>query len=144
MGTVVTEAEAGWTVAPGDGQVIQVQVDQALTLVLEDGVTARLEEPFLLAIAGGDQIRVLPGDGPHEVAAALPLFGTTVERIVVERGGVLLIEFVEDARIVVPVDEQYETWNLVVPEAGSWFGLPGGDVAFVPVDPEQAAEKAPT
>lgn len=144
MGAVATEAEAGWTVVPGDGQVTQLRVDYAFTLVLADGVAARLEEPFLLTIGGADQVRVPPGEVVGEVAAALPLFNMTVERITVERGGVLRFQFVEGVQIVVPVNEQYENWNLFVPEVGSWFGLPGGDVAFFPLDPEQAADTAPT
>jgi hypothetical protein len=126
----VVHDESGWTISFAQALVSQLRVDHALTLLLDDDSIIRIESPFELISAGG--ATRLPLGECYEVAPALPLLHQTVRRARIGPSGTLRLEFANDWRIDVPVNPNYENWQLNAGSLGTWVGLPGGDVSAIP------------
>jgi hypothetical protein len=123
-----SQDEAGWTFRFRDPVVIQLQVDFRFSLLLGGGALVVLETPFELR-RGARSVRVPPGDEVFEVSEALFLFGSQVEAVRASSSGQLRIDFGGDVVVHVPVDPNYENWQLVMPDGEQWVGTPGGGIA---------------
>lgn len=129
----LVEAEDAWEIPLGGREVTQCQIDYAVTLVLGDAdgsFYVTIEQPFWLAASSErDEVMLVP-EGPSEaLGPALALLHESVARAVAYKDGRLEMDFVEGAKLRVPVGEKFEAWNLVGPDGLRLVSLPGGELA---------------
>lgn len=122
----------GWQWTFDDPIVTRLCVDYQFTLLLGDGTTIAIGEPFELT-DGSATTLVPPGEAVHEVAAALPLFNQRVISVEADDSGELSIHFDSGSHLRVPVNDAYETWQITSGQGELWVGLPGGGVSHLPV-----------
>lgn len=121
----------GWTITFADGAVTQLRIDQRFTLLLGGGALIVIGVPFLLRRGTSEQ-RVPPGGSDHEVGDALRLFGQVVRVAGTTPDGALIVDFDSGEQIEVPMDPQFEGWEIHGERGEMWVGLPGGGVAHFP------------
>lgn len=80
-------------------------------------------EPFEL-VDRHEASLVPPGDAVYDLAAALPLFNQRVSSAEALESGELIVRFENGVVIRVPVNQQYENWEIVSPAGEPWLGLP--------------------
>jgi Family of unknown function (DUF6188) len=120
----------GWRLRFDEPLVTQLRVDNQFSLLLQGGALIAIAEPFELRTEAGTR-RVPPGDAVYEVADALPLFNQEVVNVHAAASGELSICFNSGAVIEVPVNDYYESWEVVLQTGELWVGLPGGGVEHV-------------
>src|SRR3954452_8262696 len=86
-------------------------VDTAFTLEFGEDELLRIEGNFTFQ-AGDRQYSMSPEDAEH-LGPALRLFGRTVTRSSVRRGGQLAMYFTDETNLRVSPDPQYEAWEIV-------------------------------
>jgi Family of unknown function (DUF6188) len=72
----------------------------------------------------------LSGHKPILAAQASLLFGKTIEHAVGRKDGTLDVRFSDGSELVVPVDPDYEAWELVADNGFKVISLPGGKLAI--------------
>jgi hypothetical protein len=112
--------------------VSQITVDYAVTFLLEGQVTIVIEGDATLAdrpgrAPGAQTVELHPGR--QDVAAALSLFGATVNSAVAFKTGTLRL-VLDHFQLTVRADPHYEAWNVVGPGGVRLVCMPGGQLAM--------------
>jgi hypothetical protein len=100
----------------------------AVVLLLANGVEVRIEGLLRLHPAGGTPVELDPGEDP-DLAPLLALRRATVVAGSAHDDGRLELVVAGGALLEVPVDPQYEAWQLVAPGGVRLVSLPGGELA---------------
>jgi hypothetical protein len=112
--------------------VSQITVDYALTFLLEGQASIVIEGDATLAdrpgrAPGAQTVELHPGR--QDVAAALSLFGATVNSAVAFKTGTLRL-VLDHFQLTVRADPHYEAWNVVGPGGMRLVCMPGGQLAI--------------
>ena len=141
---VVMESRAsnGPTTSPTDptGLFVQLRIDNRVSLVLESDAEIVIDEPFELHSNGRAQI-VPPTGIAGDVGGALSLLDQRVVSVQPDPTGVLTIDFEGGDRVVVPVNQSYENWQLLYSDGTMLIGLPGGGITKYPPRPPAGAQE---
>jgi len=105
-------------------------VDYSFSMLLGGGTLIVLEAPFTL-LRGASKVLVPPADEVFEVAEALPLFNARIKSIRARASGDLRIEFDGHAVAAVPVDPNYENWQIFASDGEAWIGTAGGGLSHI-------------
>lgn len=123
-----------WTPPIAGLEVGLVSLDRALTLVVGDSDDARfliaIESPCCFAsVIQSIEILIAPDGPPEKIGPVLEVLHKCVERVDAFKDGSLEIDFVEGARLRVPVSSDFEAWSVVGPFGLRLVSLPGGELA---------------
>lgn len=129
----LVDAGNHWVLPLAGREVTQCCIDYAVTLVFaEPDATSylRIGQSFwLLTTSDGNEEMCVPEGPPPALGPALGVLRQSVNRAVAYKDGRLELEFGDGARLRVPVDQEFEAWNLVGPAGLRLVSLPGGDLA---------------
>jgi len=111
--------------------VTQCCVDHAFTIRLrrqQGEFSIRIEADFAFVPSRGAEIvHIRPGI-IRELAPALEVFGSSIDRAVVYKDGKMCIDFSNGMSISAEPDEEYEAWNVSGPRGFLIVALPGGGI----------------
>lgn len=118
-----------WILPVAGQSVAQLCLDNAVTLRLANGVSVRIEQPFVIT-ARGDRDRLVVPDG--DVDRLAPILGMT--RALIGQGlafddGHLELSFVGGTLVSVPSAEDYEPWEVAGADGLRIVSLPGGELS---------------
>ncbi|MCL2468497.1 MAG: DUF6188 family protein [Micrococcales bacterium] len=117
-------------ILPVEGQpVTQLRVDYAITLLLENGIAVRIENPFVLA-TGDERYQLDPSDEPIYLAPVLPLARARIVSGTAFDNGKLRLVFADGSEITVSSSEDYEPWEICGPQGFLMVSVPGGELAI--------------
>jgi hypothetical protein len=129
----LVEAGDHWDLPLNGREVTQFQIDYAVTLVLGDSSGSfyvTIEQPFSMRLSrGAEEVVIVPEAAPAAMGRALALLRETVQRAVAYKDGRLELDFTGGARVLVPVADKFEAWNIVGPDGLRLVSLPGGELA---------------
>lgn len=112
--------------------VTQCCVDHVFTIKLwgqQGGFSIRIEADFaFLPSRDAEIVHIRPGI-IRELAPALEVFGSSIDRALVYEGRKLRIDFSNGMSIRVEPDENYEAWVVSGPHGFHVVALPGGGIA---------------
>ena len=133
MSDAPTAEDEELVVLPLQGwSVTQCCVDYGFTINLwrvEGEFSIRIETSFSL-VASKEELAIHIGFGSiRELAPALEIFSSSVDRAVVYRSGKLSLNFSNGIFIQIAPDEQYEAWIVTGPHGFRIVSLPGGGIA---------------
>ena len=128
-GGIVEDAE-GWSLVDDQRRIDTIQLDFRFSLVLDDGTLVVIESPFT-ATVDGKSIDVAP-ETLEGVGSVLGVLHRNLASVRALRTGALHIELSDGGRGVVPPSEDYENWQVILPDGTQFIGLPGGGVAILP------------
>jgi hypothetical protein len=111
-----------------DVSAITVNYQFSLTLTSDDDAVLCLEGAFTYRDSGGDVHDLDPSAYPVSLGVALGLFPHTVVQATVEQATLCLV-FNDGSRVVVPPQDDYETWQISGPGTSLIVSLPGGELA---------------
>jgi hypothetical protein len=130
------EEPGGWVIDPLNGEVTQLRIDYAFTVVIDAAIELRVESG--LAYFDGTATHRIPPEDPPAVAPLLTLTHATATRLDLRDTGILTIEFEDGRRLRVEPDAAFESFSLGVPReatSGALFiGLIGGGVSAFGAD----------
>ena len=133
LGKWLVETGERLELRPGKRAVTQCRIDHAFTIIFGDAdetFEIRIDEPFTLGTAGGDDVSLDPEGPSAAIAPALDVLHRGVESAVAFKDGRLEIGF-DDGRVLrVPAGETYEAWTLVGPAGLYIVSVPGGELAI--------------
>lgn len=109
--------------------VVRCCVDYAVTIDAGNGVSIRIEQPFVFTNADGVEHLIVPEGNPVKTAPVLAVTRTSVVDAYAFSDGRLELIFGDGSKIGVPADEGYEPWELVGPGGLRVVSVPGGEVA---------------
>jgi Family of unknown function (DUF6188) len=129
----VVESNNHWILPLEEKEITGCCMDFAVTLIIQDGMTLKLEEPFNLHLEGVIN-RIVPGE-IATLGPVLTLWRRTIRRATSTKYGDLRIEFADGDSIESAHGELYEAWTLAGGDGLLVTSLPGGDVSIW--DPKQ-------
>ena len=120
----------GWDFLLQGQIVVQLGVDYRLWLRLEGGAEIVIETPFLLRCECSS-VRVDP-EVVTEHVGVLALLHQRVRTAAASRSGLLRLAFHDGHELEVAPSDEFENWQVTLPDGRLYVGLPGGDVASFP------------
>lgn len=130
--TGLTDRRGRWVLPLEHGEVTQLAVDFAFTLVIDTWISIRIESPFSVTRQGLE--RIYDPGAPTELGSLLDLHKAVLTSAEVVKDGHLRLEFANGDVLSVSPDEHYEafTVNGHLPPLERRFtlvALPGGGLA---------------
>ncbi|MET8574678.1 DUF6188 family protein [Streptomyces sp. NPDC005012] len=119
-----------WTLPLRGLSVTHITIAFRLALVFEADWEVPLEGPAHLSsrpLHDGSAPSLLPER--REIAAAVSLFGSTVQSAVAFRAGALSIVFADGAHLYCVADPSFEAWQVTGPDGWRFLSQPGGSLA---------------
>jgi hypothetical protein len=109
--------------------VTQLRFDNSVTLLFDQGVEVRIEQPLVLHRDDGSQVHMDP-EGDHGLLAPILELGRSVAQggLAFDDGPLELI-FARGSRLSVGASEAYEAWQISGPQGVLVASLPGGGLA---------------
>lgn len=129
----LVEGDDRWVLPLSGCAVGQCCIDWAVTLRLDHPRGAfelRIEESFLFAPAGGEEVQLQPEDDPIGLGPLLAVTRTTVEHAAAFSDGRLEMSFADGSTLTVQGSQEYEPWGLVGPAGLRVVSVPGGELAI--------------
>ncbi|MBA3278471.1 MAG: hypothetical protein H0U22_07095 [Geodermatophilaceae bacterium] len=120
----------GWDFLLQGQTVVQLGVDYRFWLRLEGGAEIVIETPFLLRCECSS-VRVDP-EVVTEHVGVLALLHQRVRTAAASRSGLLRLAFHDGHELEVAPSDEFENWQVTLPDGRLYVGLPGGDVASFP------------
>lgn len=120
----------GWDFLLQGQTVVQLGVDYRFWLRLEGGAEIVIETPFLLRCESSS-VRVDP-EVVTEHVGVLALLHQRVRTAAASRSGLLRLAFHDGHELEVAPSDEFENWQVTLPDGRLYVGLPGGDVASFP------------
>jgi hypothetical protein len=110
--------------------VLQVWFDFAVTLLFENDVTIRIEQPFVLEPRDGSQQVVEVGQEGASVCRALDVLHLQVSEGWAYEDGRLEVNYTNGLRLTVPAYYDYEPWQLNGPGSLLIVSTPNGKLGI--------------
>ncbi len=124
------EDSNGWDFLLQGQTVIQLGLDYRFWLRIEGGAEIVIETPFLLR-RECSSVRIDP-EGVTEHAHVLPLLHQRVRTAAASRSGLLRLAFHDGHELEAAPSDEFENWQVTLPDGRLYVGMPGGDVASFP------------
>jgi Family of unknown function (DUF6188) len=127
------EHDDHWSVLVSDGEVTQLRIDFALTLIVaaspDDGFEVRIGGTCILTTPDGATAELAPEDDPTRLAPALRLARLGVQRTKAFKDGHLEMAFGDGSTLAVPADPDYEAWTITGTNGARIVSTPSGELA---------------
>jgi len=120
----------GWDFLLQGQTVVQLGLDYRFCLRIEGGTEIVIQTPFLLR-RECSSVRIDP-EVVTEHAHVLPLLHQRVRTAAASRLGLLRLTFHDGHELEVAPCDEFENWQVTLPDGRLYVGMPGGDVASFP------------
>lgn len=127
--TGLKRASDRWVLPVAGQPVAQLCVDYAVMLRLQNDVAVRIEQPFVVETATGEERLIVPEGDLDRLAPVLNLARSTVTEGAAFDDGHLELSFADGARVSVPSAEDHEPWEIVGPAGLRIVSVPGGELS---------------
>ena len=124
------EDSNGWDFLLQGQTVVQLSLDHRFWLRLEGGAEIVIETPFLLRRECAN-VRTDP-EVVTEHVGVLALLHQRVRTAAASRSGLLRLAFHDGHELEVAPCDEFENWQVTLPDGRLYVGMPGGDVASFP------------
>ncbi|MGH9077073.1 MAG: DUF6188 family protein [Acidimicrobiales bacterium] len=129
----LTETPDRFVLRLADQEVTRCSVDFALTLVVGaagNSLYLTMEQPFWFRPdEHSEEERFAPETEPERLGPVLLLLHRSVDEIVAQKDGLLVLRFAPSGAMTVPPSEEFEAWNIVGPDGLRIVAMPGGQLA---------------
>lgn len=111
-------------------EVRQLCFDFAATLNLENDVSVRIEQPFVITSRNAAESLIIPGGEINQLAPMLGLMRSVITQGLAFEDGHLELTFADGTSVLVPSTEDYEPWEIVGPQGLRIVSVPGGSLSI--------------
>ena len=118
-----------WLLPLADERVIWCCVDYAVSFGTQNGISIRIEQPFVYTNASGIEYLIIPEEDPVRVAPVLAVARLFVREGYAYSDGHLAVTFSDGSTIGVPATQDYEPWELTGPDGLKVISVPGGELS---------------
>ncbi len=125
----LVEHQDRWVVSVDGVPVARCCIDYAVNVHCANGITLRIEQPFVLVDSEGRERLLVPEGNPAALAPVLGITRLVVEQCVAFKDGHLEMRFADGSLISVPATEDLEPWELSGDDGLRIVSVPGGDLA---------------